>query len=147
MIEGIRSGKEKKEAVLEEAKNELLKIMEEFRENDEKMGEVLKHALDEIYRTQYLVGKCSKCGEDLRIIRSRATRKMFIGCSGYPKCSNSYPLPQRPGIQTTDKICQTCGLPMVSIPFKSRRILSCIDMNCPSKKKRTKKKSSKKSSK
>ncbi|MFQ5887269.1 MAG: DNA topoisomerase, partial [Candidatus Hydrothermarchaeales archaeon] len=137
-IEGIRNGNEDKEGVLNEAKDELLKIMKEFKENDEKMGEVLKQALDEVYRKQYVVGKCPNCGQDLRIIRSKNTKKIFIGCANYPKCSTSYPLPQKTGIRTTDKLCKTCGLPMVSIPFKTRRILSCIDMNCPSKKRRKK---------
>jgi DNA topoisomerase-1 len=135
-IEGIRNGDENKETTLKEAKDELLKIMKEFKENDTKMGEVLKQAIEEVDRKQYVVGSCPNCKKDLRIIRSRATKKIFIGCSNYPKCSTSYPLPQRTGIRTTDKICKTCGLPMVSIPFKTRRILSCIDMNCPSKKKR-----------
>ncbi|MEE8359031.1 MAG: hypothetical protein V3R82_06440, partial [Candidatus Hydrothermarchaeales archaeon] len=77
------------------------------------------------------------------IIRAKATKKIFIGCTNYPKCSTSYPLPQRTGIRTTDKNCKTSGLPMVSIPFKTRRILSCVDMNCPSKKRRKKKYSKK----
>ncbi len=142
-IEGIREGREDKDEVLNEAKEELTKIMKEFQENEEKMGEVLKQALEEVYRKQYVVGKCPNCGHDLRIIRAKATKKIFIGCTNYPKCSTSYPLPQRTGIRTTDKICKTCGLPMVSIPFKTRRILSCVDMNCPSKKRRKKKYSKK----
>ncbi|MFQ5975820.1 MAG: DNA topoisomerase I, partial [Candidatus Hydrothermarchaeales archaeon] len=137
-IEGIRYGKEEKEVVLQEAKDELLNILEEFRENDEKIGEVLKLALEEVYRKRYVVGKCPNCGHDLRIIRAKVSKKTFIGCSNYPECSTSYPLPQITGIRTTDKLCKTCGLPMVSIPFKRRRILSCVDMNCPSKKRKKK---------
>jgi len=142
-IKGIREGREDKDVVLIEAEQELTKIMKEFKKNEEKIGEVLKQAQEEVYRKQYVVGKCPNCDHDLRIIRAKATKKIFIGCTNYPNCSTSYPLPQRTGIQTTDKICKTCGLPMVSIPFKTRRILSCVDMNCPSKKK-WKKKSSKK---
>lgn len=135
-IEGIQNGKEDKEAILGDARDELLKILEEFKENDEKIGAVLKDALEEMERKRFVVGKCPKCGGDLRIIQSKKTKKIFIGCTNYPECSTSYPLPQRRGIRTTDKTCNTCGLPMVSVPMGRRRILSCIDMNCPSKRRR-----------
>ncbi len=86
---------------------------------------------------RFLVGKCPNCGSDLRIMKAR---KQFIGCSNYPECRTSYPLPQRAGIRTTDNRCDVCGLPMVSIPLGKRRILSCIDMNCKSKEKYKKQK-------
>ncbi len=82
--------------------------------------------------SKYLVGPCPNCGSDLRIMKAR---KQFIGCSNYPKCRTSYPLPQRAGIKTTDNKCNACGLPMVSIPLGKRRLLGCIDMNCKSKEK------------
>lgn len=131
-LENIQNGRESKESVLEEAKKELSRIMNEFKQKEKLIGEKLVKALEEKNRRKYVVGKC-KCGGDLRIIKSKATGKIFIGCSNYPKCSTSYPLPQREGVKTTDKKCSTCGLPMVSIPFRGKRFLSCIDMNCKSK--------------
>jgi DNA topoisomerase-1 len=86
---------------------------------------------------RYVVGRCPKCNGDLRIMK---VKKQFIGCSNYPDCSVSYPLPQKIGILPTDKNCSECGLPMVSIPFGKRRILSCVDMNCKSKEKYLKRK-------
>ena len=38
------------------------------------------------------MGECDKCGGELRIIYSKATRKRFVGCSGYPKCKHIEPL-------------------------------------------------------
>ncbi|MBI5253893.1 MAG: topoisomerase DNA-binding C4 zinc finger domain-containing protein, partial [Euryarchaeota archaeon] len=131
-LENIQNGRESKESVLEEAKKELSRIMNEFKQKEKLIGEKLVKALEEKNRRKYVVGVC-KCGGDLRIIKSKATGKIFIGCSNYPKCSTSYPLPQREGVRTTDKKCSTCGLPMVSIPFRRKRFLSCIDMNCKSK--------------
>ncbi len=86
---------------------------------------------------RYVVGKCPECGSDLRIMKAR---KQFVGCSGYPKCRTSYPLPQKIGVLPTDKKCSQCGLPMISVPLGKRRLLSCIDMNCKSKEKYLKKK-------
>lgn len=134
-LENIREGKESKEFVLEEAKNELTKILEEFKKKERLVGEKLVKALEEKERREGIVGDCPNCGSPLKVVRSRKTGKIFIGCSTYPKCSTSYPLPQKVGIKTTKKKCNLCGLPMVSIPLGKRRVLSCIDMNCKSKEK------------
>ncbi len=129
-IESIRKGEETKENVLKEAKLHLQKIMEDFKKKEEEIG----LTLGEIIKSSSIVGKCPNCGGELRIIKSKKTKKIFIGCSNYPKCSTSFPLPQKKGIKVTDKICEHCGMPMVSIPFKRRRILSCINPECKSKK-------------
>jgi DNA topoisomerase-1 len=136
-IERIRNGKETKETVLMEAREELKKILTEFREKEAPIGAKLAQALAEKERGKYVVGDCPSCGSALKIVKSKKTGKIFVGCSNYPKCSNSYPLPQNNSVKTTSLKCNHCGLPMVSIKFKKRRVLSCIDMNCKSKKKRT----------
>ena len=88
---------------------------------------------------RYIVGECPSCKGNLRIMKAR---KQFLGCSNYPKCRTSYPLPQKIGVLPTDKKCAKCGLPMISVPLGKRRLLSCIDMNCKSKEKYRKKKPS-----
>lgn len=40
------------------------------------------------------VGPCPKCGKDLQLRTSQKTRSMFIGCSGWPECDVTYPLPK-----------------------------------------------------
>ncbi len=135
-VEGIREGRETKESVLMEAREELKKILTEFREKEATLGAELAKALAEKERGKYVIGDCPSCGSALKIVKSRKTGKIFVGCSNYPKCSTSYPLPQNNSVKTTRLKCNQCGLPMVSIKFKKRRVLSCIDMNCKSKKKR-----------
>lgn len=134
-IENIRSGEIDKESVLREAKGELTKIMEEFKAKETPIGLKLGRALAEKERGKYVIGSCPSCDGTLKIIKSRKTGKIFVGCSNYPKCSTSYPLPQNNSVRTTSLMCRECGLPMVSIKFKKRRILSCIDIECKSKKK------------
>jgi DNA topoisomerase-1 len=134
-IEGIRSGEVDKESVLREAKRELTQILKEFKAREASIGLKLSRALAEKEREKYVVGVCPSCGGTLKIIKSRKTGKIFVGCSNYPKCSTSYPLPQNNSVRTTSLKCKACGLPMVSIRLKKRRILSCIDMECKSKKK------------
>ncbi len=132
-LEKIQRGEAKKEETIEEAKEELIKTLKIFREKEESIGKSIAAGFIEKDREMKIIGKCPNCGSNLRIIRSKASGKQFIGCSNYPKCKTSFPLPQKKNVYPTDKLCSTCGLPMVSISFGNRKILSCIDMNCKSK--------------
>ena len=133
-LEEIQQGRAEPEHALKEARRELTKIMESFKRRERQIGEKLALAIEEKRRGD-VVGECPRCGGNLRIIRSRRSGKRFIGCENYPKCEVSYPLPQRRGVYPTQKRCNACGLPMVSISLGKRRVLSCIDMNCKSKEK------------
>jgi DNA topoisomerase-1 len=42
---------------------------------------------------QIYIGTCEKCGRALTIIQT--DRGRFVGCSGYPECRNTYPLPRK----------------------------------------------------
>ena len=133
-LEEIQQGRAEPEQTLEEARRELTKIMESFKRRERQIGEKLALAIEEKRRGE-VIGECPRCGGNLRIIRSRRSGKRFIGCENYPECEVSYPLPQRRGVYPTQKRCNACGLPMVSISLGKRRVLSCIDMNCKSKEK------------
>ncbi len=135
-LEKIQNGEVTQGAVLSEAKEKLENILRELMAKEDSIGARLLKGLEEKERKKRFVGVCPSCGHDLRVVRSRSTGKVFVGCSKYPKCSISFPLPQKSGVRTTTKKCNVCGLPMISVPFGRRRLLSCIDMNCPSKKKK-----------
>ncbi|HEY5530281.1 MAG TPA: DNA topoisomerase I [Thermoleophilia bacterium] len=81
-----------------------------------------------------ILGDCSKCGtHKLRIIRSKATKKRFVGCEGYPDCDQTYPLPQRGDIIGTGEICPQCGTPKIKVLGGRRPWVLCIDPLCPTK--------------
>ncbi len=134
-IESIQRGEVEEEQVLEDARKELAKILDEFKGKEELIGPRLANGFAEKEKKKRTIGTCPKCGGELRIVRSRKTGKVFIGCSNYPKCTNSYPLPQMKGVRPTNKKCNVCGLPMISVPLGRGRVLSCIDMACRSKSK------------
>ena len=93
-----------------------------------------------------VVGKCPMCGGDL-ILRYSRRGKRFIGCSNYPACGNTYPLPQRGKLDFTGETCPHCGAPIVVVITKGRppwRL--CVNPNCPGKEKKEKKGKVKKSS-
>ena len=54
------------------------------------MGKELKDATD----ADATLGPCKKCGKDLRIKFSPKNKSYFVGCSGYPECDATYPLPR-----------------------------------------------------
>jgi DNA topoisomerase-1 len=81
-----------------------------------------------------ILGECPKCGKNrIRIIRSKTTKKRFVGCEGYPECDQTYPLPQRGDIITTGEICPQCGSPKVKVLGGRRPWILCLDPDCPTK--------------
>ena len=80
------------------------------------------------------LAECPKCGKhNLRVIRSKATKKRFVGCEGYPECDQTYPLPQRGDIIGTDEVCPECGSPKIKVLGGRRPWVLCLDPECPTK--------------
>lgn len=84
----------------------------------------------EVFLAQHRVGACPSCGKDL-LIRTSRNRKRFVGCSGYPECEVTYPLPQRGRIEPLGVTCETCGSPRIKVLSGRRPWTTCIDMECP----------------
>ncbi len=81
-----------------------------------------------------ILGDCPKCGKNkIRIIRSKATKKRFVGCEGYPDCDQTYPLPQKGDIIGTEDICPECGTPKIKVLGGRRPWILCLDPYCPTK--------------
>ncbi len=110
---------------------------------EEDFSERLEKAIAKIKDAEQ-IGRCPNCGKPLRVMRSRKTNKVFVGCTNYPECRTSYPLPQRKRVAPTDKICEVCGAPIILMAFRRRMTPVCLNMDCPSKKKRQKQESAKK---
>ncbi|RJQ54477.1 MAG: DNA topoisomerase I [Actinobacteria bacterium] len=99
----------------------------------QKKGEVAEQISRGI-REDRVVGRCPKCGKELRIIRSKKTRKRFVGCEAYPECRTSYPLPQSGEIVALNEMCEPCGTPRIKVTGKrGRPWILCLDPNCPTK--------------
>ncbi|MFQ5837306.1 MAG: DNA topoisomerase I [Thermoplasmata archaeon] len=82
------------------------------------------------------LGTCPSCGGDL-LVRYSRNSKRFAGCSSYPKCNVTYPLPQRGLIQPLGKSCESCGSPVVRVVSGRRPWTTCINLECPSKQRRS----------
>jgi len=120
-LQEIIKGSIEKDTVIEEAKVEVTSILEDIENKKLKIGEELYEA----YKESRIVGKC-KCGNNLILINSPRTGSIFVGCSGYPDCKVTYPLPRGASILKTT--CEKCGLPMIS--FGKPRQRACLDPDC-----------------
>jgi len=77
-----------------------------------------------------------KLGE-LMVIRSRTTRKRFMGCSNYyGGCKASSPLFQKAKLRATKKPCEVCKWPMIIFRYSRNQKWSkqCSNFNCESQK-------------
>ncbi len=96
-MDRIEEGKLRQETVVEESKMFLSKVLKTA--NRDELG---KRIIEGIKKDS-IVGKCPECGKDLVI---RKVKGRFIGCSGFPECRFSIPLPQKGRIEITAKKCK-----------------------------------------
>jgi hypothetical protein len=78
--------------------------------------------------------ECPECHMGkLMVIRSRKTKKRFIGCSNYYNgCRASSPLIQRGMICTTKISCNTCAWPIILFRYSRKQNWSrqCCNIKC-----------------
>ena len=133
-MEKIADGENEKKAI-EDGKRLLRTILEKFGGNEKDIGLGLLSGLKKKEMGESLLGKCVKCGNgELRVIRSRLG-KQFVGCSNYPNCTSTYPLPQNAKIIALGKVCEKCGTPTIRVIRKARKPFEmCLDPLCETKK-------------
>ena len=78
---------------------------------------------------------CPECGlGQLMVVRSKATRKRFIGCSNYYSgCGASSPLLQRARLRALKQPCPSCAWPMVIFRYTRNQkwTRQCSNVRCP----------------
>ena len=126
-MDSIASGLSTKEEVVSNSRNLLLGELNNLLPHSEEVKEALADAV----AADAYVGPCPKCGKDLQLRASSKTRSMFIGCSGWPDCDVTYPLPKGK-VESQQELCPTCGMPQIKVTaFRSKPRLACIDPACP----------------
>ena len=83
----------------------------------------------------FRIGVCPSCGSPLQIRYSFAGKR-FVGCSGYPNCRVTYPLPQRGKLEKDQPPCPVCRAPVVTAIEAGRPPWTlCINPECPTREK------------
>ncbi|MHA1911266.1 MAG: DNA topoisomerase I [Candidatus Kariarchaeaceae archaeon] len=135
-MEKVGIGEEKLDNVLSEAIKNLQKVLDKFKENEYQIGKELQRRLSEtLNKRRIVLGSCPNCQTgNLIAIKSRATRKQFVGCTNYEKdgsgCSTSAPLPARSKIIPTEKVCEIDGYPIVEVERRGRKWEMCVNIEC-----------------
>jgi len=134
-MEKVYEGKKKRKKVVKEAEKILKEVLKDFKKNEGKIGKKLLKGYIEAKRSAKILGMCPNCKTgELKIIVSRRTGKRFVGCSSYPKCKTGFPLPLSGMITPLNKLCETCGLPVIQVWRKGKRpFRMCINHKCKTK--------------
>ena len=126
----VAEGQASQDAVVDHSRELLASLLEGLIEHKEDLGEAISDAV----QADAKIGVCPKCGHDLLVKQSAKTRSSFIGCSAWPECEVTYPLPQGK-IQTVEELCPVCGCPQIKVqPFRSKPYGVCVDPACPTNK-------------
>ncbi len=129
----IAEGKIERKEVVNHSREMLKETIKHMNSNKEMLGQEIRNGIYD----DLIVGKCSKCGNDLRIIRAKKSKKRFVGCTGYPDCKTAFPLPQFGNIIPTGEVCEYCITPKIKVintkSSKRKPWILCLDPNCSTK--------------
>ncbi|MDE1874379.1 MAG: DNA topoisomerase I [Candidatus Micrarchaeota archaeon] len=131
-MEEITKGKTSEQAVIDEGKEMIVQMIGLFKKSEKAIGEDLGKGLEKTNQSNVL-GKCLKDGGNLLVRYSRAG-KQFVGCANWPKCDQTYPLPQYAKIVPMGKVCPLCHTPKVKVFRKGKVFEMDLDPNCETKK-------------
>jgi DNA topoisomerase-1 len=127
-MDDIANGRSSKLQVVDHSRALLGRVMEQLIEKAPEVGERLMEGGLEDAK----VGACPKCGHDLLIKQAAKTRGQFVGCSAWPDCDVTYPLPQGK-IEAVPEPCPECGKAQVKvIQFRQKPLVRCLDPECKS---------------
>lgn len=112
-MDKIAEGKEGEEKVVETSKQFLDQILSSI--DTEKLSKNLKEEV----RKDKVIGNCPECSKELVIRRTKGKNpKRFVGCSGYPNCKFTLPLPQKGTIYPTKESCDEHDIKKIKIKTK-----------------------------
>ncbi|MDD5666765.1 MAG: DNA topoisomerase I [Actinomycetota bacterium] len=130
-MDAIADGAETQAEVVDKSREILSEVMRLLEKSKEEVAKEIRNGIKE----DRILGTCPECGSNLRIVKAKKSKKRFVGCSGYPDCTTTYPLPQTGTIMPTGEICPDCNSPKVRVVNKGRRPWTfCLDPDCPTKK-------------
>ncbi len=122
-MDKIAIGELKYEAVIKSSKKKLSKVIQSLEKNENNVIDSLKKGLLD----DKIIGVCNKCYSNLLIRKSKKGLR-FIGCSGYPNCNFSIPLPKSGKIIITDFICGIHNISHIKILTINKKTW---DFGCP----------------
>mgnify|MGYP001090950594 CR=1 FL=1 len=113
----------------------LMSMLDDARQDQVAIGRELLETTRRTRLEETALGKCPVCKTgELRVLRSKKTKKRFVGCSNYwaGGCKASAPLPQRGKVAPVGEPCKSCGWPRIKVLSKDRHPwITCVNPVCP----------------
>ncbi len=132
-MDKIRERNQKKEKILEDAKDAITKIITDFKKHEKEIGSELSKANRATQDEMTFLGVCPVCKEGNLTIR-RGKFGSFASCNKYPNCKTIFSLPKNALIKPAKKTCEICSFPKVLAIKKARQPMEfCLNPKCPSK--------------
>ncbi len=134
-LEEVEGGSGGEVALVRETVRSIAEQLGMLHENQEEVERQIDRALMATVGASYVLGRCPVCrAGQLKVVRSKKTKKRFVGCSNYASgCKASAPLPQRGTIKATTKACQHCSWPIVDVMGGRAPWRLCVNIDCPDK--------------
>jgi DNA topoisomerase-1 len=134
-LEEVGGGLEGERTLVRETVRSIAEQLVELKGNEGEIGRELDAALAATVAASFVLGPCPVCKTgQLKVVRSKKTKKRFVGCTNYASgCRASAPLPQRGTIKGTSKGCRHCSWPVVYVMGGRLPWRLCVNPGCPSK--------------
>ena len=134
-LERIERGADDDKSLIRETVRKISEQLGSLQASEGPVGRELSSAAQATARDQSVIGACPVCKTgSLRIVRSRKTRKRFVGCTNYAQgCRASAPLPQRGSLKAANKVCERCSWPVVYVRTGRYPWKLCVNPSCPAK--------------
>lgn len=127
-MDAIVEGVETRVEVVDKSREMLEEVMRLLEDSKSEVAAEIRNGIKE----DRVLGECPRCGSQLRVVRAKKSKKRFVGCSNYPECTATYPLPQNGNLVPTGEVCPECGSPKVRMVNRGRKTWTfCLDPACP----------------
>jgi DNA topoisomerase I len=120
LIQEVEDGKKEFEAALEEGTVLIREMYAQLEANKKELTASIAGAIKDeaaLEDKKNYIGTCKACGHVLKIVQTDTGR--FIGCTGYPDCRNSYPVPKTGALTVLrSKECKKEGIAILKVGNK-----------------------------
>ncbi|MGM0771925.1 MAG: DNA topoisomerase I [Halobacteriota archaeon] len=120
LIQEVEDGTKKFPQALEEGTSLIKEMYSQLLKNRELMvSQIAGTITDEAVAADKKnhIGTCPDCGRMLRIVSTDKGR--FVGCTGYPQCKNTYPLPKTGALAVQrSRKCKKDGIAVIKVGNK-----------------------------
>jgi len=111
-LEKIRENKENSKEVLKKNMEIVKESAEYFKKKEEEIGKLLAEGKKEVEKEKLEDNKVKNCECGGALVIKEGKKGKFIGCTNWPKCKVSYPLPNYKRL--LKKKCKNCGARLFS---------------------------------